>query len=150
MFMRQLTVLILGILFSSSALFSQRTPTAATDPALDKIARESTVKLTEKYGLDADQAKQTYRVQLRKQRNLASIEQYKTTNPAQYKSKLEGVQQGTLRSIRKVLHSKEQVAKFDATKQTLRNKRSELRKTMMQNKATAEEIDLALLSIFEE
>lgn len=151
MYMKQITLSILFLLSFCMTAVAQKSQVAKpVDPAWDKIAREQTGQLTQKYGLNADQAKQVYTVQLRMQRNLASIADLKTSNPAQYNTKLEGVQQGTLRSLRRTLQNKEQVATFDETKKSLRSKRNVLRKEMMGKNASAAEIEAAVLTLFEE
>ena len=116
----------------------------------DAVARVATEQLVAKYRLNADQAKQMYTIQMRKLRNLASIESLKTSDPARYRAKLQSVQTGTLASIRRILQTKEQVAIFDETKVRTRNLQAEKRKEMMTQGASKEAIEAAVLEIFAE
>ncbi len=119
-------------------------------PEWDQAARQTTEQLTQKYSLNADQAKQVYTIQVRKQRNLSEIAALKTENQAQYQQKLQAVQHGTLASMRKTLKTKEQVTLFEQTKRDIRNKRAIKRKEMMSAKADKNLIEVATLDIFEE
>ena len=119
-------------------------------PEWDQAARAATEQLTQKYSLSADQAKQVYTIQVRKQRNLSEIATLKTENQAQYNQKLQSIQHGTLASLRKTLKTKEQVALFEKTKRDVRSKRAAKRKEMIGAKADKSLIESAGLDIFEE
>ena len=123
---------------------------AAPKMAANDVARETTDALVKKYTLHADQAKQMYGIQARKQRNLAQIASIQTSNPAKYRSKVQGVQQGTLHSIRGVLNTKAQVGLYNETQRTVRSQRADKRKELMVKKSSKEEIDAAMLEIYAE
>lgn len=127
-------------------------PPASTQlsAADDAVARAATEQLVAKYQLNADQAKQMYTIQVRKLRNLASIESLKTSDPAHYRAKLQSVHNGTLASIRRILQTKEQVAIFDKTKVDTRNRQAEKRKEMMLQNASKDDIEAAMLDIYAE
>lgn len=148
--MKHLTALLFfvaTIAFQASAQHaSSFTPTSAQETA----AREATELLTAKYHLDADQAKQMYTIQMRKQRNTAEISPLKTENPAQYRAKVQSLHKGTLASIRRVMHTKEQVELYQNTQISVRTQQSDKRKEMMVQQASKEEIETALLDIYSE
>jgi hypothetical protein len=123
---------------------------APTQTATDAAARTATDVLVKKYTLNADQAKQMYTIQVRKQRNLAQIEGLKNSNPAKFRSKLHVVQQGTLRSVRGVLNTKAQVDLYKETQGKVRLLQADKRKELMVKKSSKEEIDTALLEIYAE
>ncbi|MCB0527520.1 MAG: hypothetical protein KDC61_09215 [Saprospiraceae bacterium] len=118
--------------------------------ASENEARAAAEALANKYDLNADQAKQVYAVQQRKLRNLSEIEPLKAEKRNIYLSKLESLQQGTLTSLRKILRTKEQIALYDQTQKDMRIKRAEKRKEMMLEKASKEDIQAAMLDIYEE
>ena len=155
--MKQLSAaLLLFFIAGSIAVSAQKIeskPPAASDnnsSAGDAVAREATEKLVTKYTLNADQAKQMYTIQQRKQRNLAGIEPLKTSDRSRYLSKLESQQKGTLTSIRRTLHSKEQLALYQKTQAHIRTKRAEKRKELLLAKSSKEDIQAVLLEIYEE
>lgn len=129
---------------------SAQAQNAPTQTATDAAARTATDVLVKKYTLNADQAKQMYTIQVRKQRNLAQIEGLKTSNPTKFRSKLQGVQQGTLRSVRVVLNTKAQVDLYKETQGKVRLLQADKRKELMVKKSSKEEIDAALLEIYAE
>lgn len=119
-------------------------------PANDQEIRQVTSTLTEKYKLNADQAKQMYTIQVRKQKNLASIAALQSSNPALYRVKLQNVQSGTLASIRRILNTKEQVMLYSQTQGEVRTQRNKKQKEMQVAKASKDAIDTALLAIYAE
>ena len=131
-------------------------PPAPTEaPAVKPIednaeARTATEKLSAKYTLTADQAKQVYTVEARKYRNLKAISGLKTTNLALYRTKLQNLQTNTLASIRRALNTKEQVMIYKKTQAELRTQRAQKREEMMRQNAPREAIEVALLEIYAE
>lgn len=116
----------------------------------DAVAREAAEKLAAKYSLNADQAKQVYTIEQRKQRNLAEIEPLKTSDRSRYLAKLESLQKGTLNSIKRTLRTKEQLDLFQSTQADVRTKRAEKRKELLLAKSPKEDIQAVLLEIYEE
>jgi flagellar basal body L-ring protein FlgH len=151
--MKHIAALLLLLLGLCSQLQAQQNSTAksgATDPTHDALAREATEKLVAKYSLNADQAKQMYRIQLRKLRNNADIAGLKASDPARYQAKVKSVQKGTLASIRRILQTKEQVDIFQKTQSDVRGKKSEKRKALMLQNASSAETEAAMLDIYAE
>jgi hypothetical protein len=126
------------------------TVTAQTKAIDESLARTTADQLTAKYGLNADQAKTVYTIQVRKLKNMAAIESYQSNNPALYQTKLANVQEGTLKSLRRTLKSKEQVAIFQKTQAEVRQQKAAKRKALMAQKATKAEIEAALNQIYAE
>lgn len=142
---------LITVAAAASAQDVKSKPPAGDNIAVtDTVARNATEKLVAKYTLNADQAKEMYTIQQRKQRNLAEIEAYKTSNRSLWLSKMESLQKGTLNSIRRVLRTKEQVALYQKTQVEMRTKRADKRRELALAKAPKEDIQLALLEIYEE
>jgi len=116
----------------------------------DAAARAATEQLVAKYTLNADQAKQVYAIQQRKQRNMAEIEPLKITDRSLYLAKLESLQKGTLTSLRRVLHTREQLELYQKTQADVRVKRAEKRQELAKAKAAKDDIRAAILDIYEE
>ncbi len=155
--MKQLTrALVLFFIAGSTALSAQKIeakPPATNGNAVsqdDAVAREAAEKLAAKYSLNADQAKQVYTIEQRKQRNLAEIEPLKTSDRSRYLAKLESLQKGTLNSIKRTLRTKEQLDLFQSTQADVRTKRAEKRKELLLAKSPKEDIQAVLLEIYEE
>ena len=155
--MKQLSVaLALFLLTGSFAVSAQSVetkPPATSDSnnsASDAVAREATEKLAAKYTLNADQSKQVYAIQQRKQRNLSEIASLQTSDRSRYLAKLESLQKGTLASLRRTLQSKEQLELYQKTQADIRTKRAEKRKELLLAKAAKDDIQAALLEIYEE
>ncbi|MCC7507080.1 MAG: hypothetical protein IT259_17365 [Saprospiraceae bacterium] len=146
--MKQIAFLLFFL--ASVGLSAQNSPKTPLSAADDATARAATESLTTKYKLNADQAKQMYTIQVRKLRNMATIESLKTSDPALYAAKKQSVQNGTLASIRRILQTKEQVAIFDQTKVETRTRQAEKRKEMMLAGASKEAIEAAMLDIYAE
>ncbi len=127
-------------------------PPANVKPLLaeDSLARSSTIKLVEKYDLNADQAKQMYGVQVKKNQSLAEIDFLKETNKSLYINKLKIYQAQTVANIRRILRSKEQVSLFQKTQQEIRDKRALKKVEMTRQNYKKEEIEWALLEIYDE
>jgi hypothetical protein len=123
---------------------------APLSAAAEAAARTATQDLTTKYALNGDQAKQMYTIQARKQRNLASIESLKTSDPKLYDAKLQSIQKGTLASIRRILNNKEQVTRYEETQREVRNQKAIKRKEMTAAKASKADIEAALNAIYAE
>jgi len=132
-------------LLATQTLFSQ-----IITPADDTAMRKVTELLTEKYNLSADQAKQVYQIQQRKNRNLTEITALQQSNQAQYQAKVRNIQEGTLANIRRVLNSKEQVDVFQQTQAEVRGLRSAKRKEMTAQGASKEAVEAAVLAIYAE
>jgi hypothetical protein len=150
--MKQLFALAL-FLITSVAVSAQKveakppsSPSASTDP----VVRETTDKLVTKYTLNADQAKEMYTVQQRKQRNLGEIASLQTSNRSLYLSKIESLQKGTLSSIRRILRTKEQVDLYDKTQTDVRTQRSAKRKELTSKNLSKEDMQAAMLEIYQE
>jgi hypothetical protein len=146
----------LFLAFTLSA-HAQKTGTAAPTTAApaaashnDQVVRQTTDALVAKYSLNADQAKQMYTIQVRKERNMNEIAALKSSDPALYATKLQSVRKGTTASIRRILNTKEQVELYQKTQTDLRVKRAEVRKNMMAKNATQAEIEAAMLDIYAE
>lgn len=123
----------------------------ATAPAeRAEAARAATEKLAAKYQLNASQAKQAYRGQLQKLNNMQEIAPLRDSNLSAYIGKMQGIQEGALNSLRRVLTTNEQIALFEQTQKDLRLRRAEMRQNMMRQNASALEIELALLDLFVE
>ena len=116
----------------------------------DTEARKNTEALVTKYSLNADQAKQMYQIQQRKNRNMAEIAPLQITDPVAYRAKLGNVQQGTWVSIRRILNTKEQVDLYQKTQSELRGLRNAKRKEMTAQKASKEAVENAILAIYSE
>jgi hypothetical protein len=148
--MKHLTALLLFVVSIAFQATAQQSSAATPNPAHEKAAREATDLLAAKYRLDADQSKQMYTIQLRKQRNTAEILPIKAENPALYHAKVKSLQKGTLASIRRILHTKEQVDLYQKTQVSVRSQQAEKRKALMAQQVSKEEIEVALLDIYSE
>jgi len=137
------------ILIGGIALHAQKVE-APTLPGNDAAIRKTTEALTAKYSLNADQAKQMYTIQVRKENNLAQIAGFQNSDPALYRAKAQNVQKGTLASIRRILNTKEQVEIYQKTQTETRTLRNQKQKEMSAQKASREAIELALLAIYAE
>ncbi len=104
----------LALALSAGQVFSQKNAVQSANQP-DAQARSATEKLTTKYALNADQAKQVYQIQTRKFRNLAQIEALRASEPAKFEAELRSVRQSTAANFRRVLRTKEQVAIFKKT-----------------------------------
>ncbi|MBL7826268.1 MAG: hypothetical protein JNJ57_06520 [Saprospiraceae bacterium] len=133
-------------LFAMSSTLNAQNFTPATDAEI----RQATEALTAKYALNADQAKQMYQIQQRKNKNLSQIAALQTSDPALYRAKLKNVQEGTWASIRRILNNKAQVDLYRKTQSDLRNERNAKRKELFAQKAQNEAIELAMLAIYAE
>ncbi len=148
--MKHLTALLLFVVSIAFQSAAQEASPATPNPAHEKAAREATDLLAAKYSLDADQVKQMYTVQLRKQRNTAEILPLQTQNPALYRAKVQSLRKGTLAGIRRVLHTKDQVDLYQKTQITVRSMQADKRKALMEQKTPKDEIEAALLDIYSE
>lgn len=152
--MKQLLALAFFLMVVSVGASAQKVeakpPSDNADSPADAVAREATDKLVAKYTLDADQAKQMYTVQQRKQRNLGQIAPLQTSNRSLYLAKLESVQKGTLASIRRILRTKEQVDLYQKTQTEVRTQRAVKRKELTGKNTSKEDMQAALLAIYAE
>ena len=149
--MKKLLFSLFLVLQGTMTILAQKTeaPTPTT-VSNDSEIRKTTEALTAKYSLNADQAKQMYTIQVRKAKNMASIASLQSSNPALYRAKLQNVQTGTCANIRRILQQKEQVEIYQKTQSELRTLRNQKKKEMHRNKASQEEIELAMLAIYAE
>lgn len=147
--MKHITALLLLIVTAACQVTAQ-SAAPAPSTAQETAAREATDRLVAKYQLDADQAKQMYTIQLRKQRNTAEIAPLQASNPALYRAKVQSLHKGTLGSIRRILHTKSQVDLYQQTQVTVRIQQSDKRKELMLQNKSKDEIETALLDIYAE
>ena len=131
------------------ALNAQKLETTTAPAVNDQEVRKATEALTAKYSLNADQAKQMYTIQLRKQKNTAEIAALQNSDPALYRAKAQNVQKGTLASIRRILNTKEQVELYQKTQSEVRVLRNKKQKELAA-KASKEAVEMALLAIYAE
>ena len=148
--MKHLTALLLFVVSMAFQANAQHASSATPTPEQETAARQATDLLVTKYHLDADQTKQMYTIQLRKQRNTAGILPLKTENPTLYRTKVQSLNKGTLASIRRILHTKEQVDLYQKTQADIRKMQAEKRKTLMAQQASKEVIETAMLDIYGE
>lgn len=155
--MKYLSIVPLLLLLGTSFLSAQDSPaksSTATAPAAsnlnDQAIRKNTETLSEKYSLNADQAKQLYRVLVRKEKNLAEIEALQQTDAALYRKKVQNVQQSTLANLRRILNTKEQVDLYQKTQAEVRTLRNQKQKELVAQRASKAEIENALLAIYAE
>ena len=148
--MKHLSALLLFVVVMACQATAQNTSSAAPRTSDETTAREATDRLAAKYKLDADQAKQMYTIQMRKLRNTAEIAPLQSSDAALYRTKVQNLQKGTLASIRRILHTKEQVDLYQKTQISVRTQQSDKRKEMMLNGAGKEAIEAALLDIYSE
>lgn len=148
--MKHLSALLLFVVVMACQATAQNASSAAPRTGDETTAREATDRLVAKYKLDADQAKQMYTIQMRKLRNTAEIAPLQSSDAALYRTKVQNLQKGTLASIRRILHTKEQVDLYQKTQISVRTQQSDKRKEMMLNGAGKEAIEAALLDIYSE
>jgi hypothetical protein len=115
-----------------------------------ETVRAATEALSLNYSLDADQVKEAYRIQWRKQKNMKEMEGLINSNPAYYNGKLQSLQAGTLHSIRRMLKTKEQLALYDATQRDIRAQRAATQKALSKLQARKIDMESALLAIYAE
>ena len=150
--MKQLFALALFVITTAAAVAQdvKALPPSGNATADDAVAREATDKLVAKYTLNADQAKEMFTIQKRKQRNLGEIASLQTSNRSLYLSKLESVQKGTLGSIRRLLRTKEQVDLYNKTQTEVRTQRAAKRKELTPKNLPKDDLQAALLAIYAE
>lgn len=149
--MKQILFSLLLLLNGGFAISAQNLETTApAHSANDTEIRKATEALTAKYSLSADQAKQMYSIQLRKQKNMTQIAALENSDPALYRAKVQNVQKGTLASIRRILNTKEQVDLYQKTQGDIRVLRNQKQKELVKAKASKEAIETALLAIYAE
>lgn len=151
--MKQLFALALFIITTVAASAQSIEAKAPSDDNVssnDATVREATDKLVAKYTLNADQAKEMYTIQQRKQRNLGEIATIQTSNRSLYLSKLDNLQKGTLSSIRRILRTEVQVELYNKTQADIRTQRSIKRKELTAKNLSKDELEEALLEIYAE
>lgn len=116
----------------------------------DADIRKATEALVSKYSLNADQAKQVYTILQRKERNMAEISAFQTSDMALYLAKWANVQKGTWASLRRVLNTREQVEIYQKTQSDIRGQRSAKRKQLAAEKNSKDNIEAAILAIYAE
>lgn len=145
-----IVLLLHGILSVHAQDIKSSAPSPGSTSSSDQEIRKATEALTAKYSLNADQAKQAYIVLVRKDKNLTQIASFKDSDPALYLAKVQNIQKGTLASIRRILHTKEQVEIYQKTQGEIRVLRNKKQKELAAKKATKTEIEAALLAIYAE
>jgi hypothetical protein len=149
--MNKLLFPLLLLVLGGPLLNAQKTETTAAPTATnDQEIRKATEALTEKYQLNADQAKQMYTIQARKAKNLTQIESLKSSDPALYRAKVQNVQKGTLANIQRILNTKDQVDMYKKTQSEIRVLRNKKQKELVGKSASKEAIENALLDIYAE
>lgn len=147
--MKKLIFFLLLILQAGTALNAQKTePSAPLFATTDQEIRQVTETLTVKYTLNADQAKQMYRIQVRKAKNMAQIAAFQNSNTALYRAKSQNVQKGTLASILRILNTKAQIDIYQKTQAEIRMLQSKKQKELSTQKASKEDVEIALLAIY--
>jgi hypothetical protein len=144
----RLSILLFSLLAGHFLSAQSGAPTSTT--ASDLELRKATEALVSKYSLNADQAKQMYQIQQRKNRNMAQIAALQSSDIALYHTKWLNVQKGTWASIRRILNTKEQVAIYQKTQSELRGLRNAKRKELTLQKIAKEAIASAELAIYAE
>ncbi len=145
--MRLLTLFI--SLFVAHTLAAQSGVAPVVMPT-DADVRKATEVLVSKYQLNADQAKQAYQIQQRKNQNMADIAALQSSDIALYQAKWINVQKGTWTSLRRILKTQDQVATYQKTQSELRVLRNAKRKEMMAQKASKEAVESSVLAIYAE
>ena len=142
---------LLCALFAGQFLSAQSgAPGATSLTNSDPEVRNTTAALVTKYSLNADQAKQMYKIQLRKNRNMSEIASLQSKDLALYQAKWNNVQKGTWVSIRGILNTKEQVNLYRKTQGELRGLRNAKRKELTAQKVAKEVVESAVLAIYAE
>ncbi len=136
--------------YTTQAQNKAAAPQSAPVQIDEAAARAATEKLTAKYQLTPDQQKTMLEIQMRKQRNLAQLEPIKASQPDVYRSKMQGIQKGTLNSIDRLLTTEEQRKLFNNTKVDTRTRQAEKRKELTMQGASKEAIEDAMLEIYAE
>lgn len=136
--MQKLILSLFILLVSVSASFGQATETK------EMIAKKATAALVDEYNLDAKQAEKMYVIQERKQRNLASIESFKDSNPDLYRTKKKSIFDSTKATTKRILN-KEQTAIFMAKQKEQRMIRARKISEMKDQGMTKKEINDALI-----
>jgi response regulator of citrate/malate metabolism len=160
--MKQLLVTLFLLPFAFTLALAQQPETAAPvesaapsrvgapAPAEPSAAHQLTQQLTAKYQLDTDQSRQMLKVQQRKLRTMTELEAFKLSDPVKYRAKLEGLQTGTLNSIRRLLKTPAQVDLFQKTQTEVRIQRATKRKELTQAGASKEAIEDAMRALYTE
>lgn len=142
-----LLLLQCGIVVNAQKMESTAPASTTTN---DQEIRKATEALTAKYNLNADQAKQMYRIQVRKSKNMAQIAALQDADPALYRAKVQNVQKGTLSSIQRILNTKAQVELYRKTQADIRVLRNKKQKELASKKASKAAVETALLAIYAE
>lgn len=145
-----LFALLLGFFSNAQSLETAENKEAAIPTESDVATRKATEVLVAKYHLNADQAKQMFRVVQRKARNMNEIAAFQTTDVALYHLKWSNVQKGTWASIRRILNTKEQVDIYQKTQSDIRGLRNAKRKELIAQKLSNEAVEAAVLAIYAE
>ncbi len=144
------SALLLSLFMAQMLMAQSGAPEPRKTGQIDPALQAATEALVAKYSLNADQAKQVYQIQQRKNRNMAEIAALQASDLALYQAKLSNVQKGTWTSIRQVLNTKEQVDIYRKTQAELRGLRNAKRQELTEQKAARETIEAAVLAIYAE
>lgn len=107
-------------------------------------AQQATEKMTQLYGLSAEQQVEMLKIQERKYRNLADIEPLKASDPSAYILKVRAVHSGNNVSFERILDA-EQMKVFRQQQQQFREKKSIIYKQLQSKGASQQEIDKAIM-----
>lgn len=135
-------------LFVGQLLLGQSGVPAANSS--DAEIRKNTEALVSKYSLNADQAKQMYHVQVRKNSQIAKLADLQSSDLALYQSKYGSLQKGTWAGIRRILNTKAQVDIYQKTQNEVQALRKAKRKELANQKTSKEAIEAAVLAIYAE
>lgn len=123
------------------------TPLLAQETAISidkEAARKAADEMITRYGLDAEQAVQAYKIQERRLRNEAEITALKETDNLLYLQKRKAIRIGTEGSLKRMLNPA-QMDVFNAGVAARRKKDSDFLKDLKLKGLTQEEMKLALL-----
>jgi hypothetical protein len=143
-------LLVLSLFLSIGFNANSQAVTPPANSADNPVARTATEQLKTKYNLTADQAKQMYTIQVRKQRNFSEIEPLKASDLVKYQAKVASVQNGTLGSIKRLLNNKDQVQLFQKTQSEVRAAKAAKRKELHSKGLEKKAIEAELLNIYAE
>lgn len=139
-------LLLLGLLLGRSGYSQSGAPVAVSDSGI----RKNTEALVSKYSLNADQAKQMYHIQLRKNTQIAGLAELREGDIALYQAKYQNIQQGTWNAIRRILNTKDQVDIFRKTQNEIQALRKAKRRELATQKTSKEAIEAAVMAIYAE
>ena len=132
-------ILCLAFLFFAGGLLAQT-------KAGESPAQKATEKIVQLYNLDANQQSEMLKIQERKYRNLAEIEQLKTTDAQLYSKKVRALQYANNKSFDRILR-KEQMSVHHEQQTAFREKKALAYKELKTAGASQQEIDNKMLAL---